>query len=371
MAEDKANRPAHQEKPAGLARIQHIIAIASGKGGVGKSTVSTNFAIALSKSGARVGLMDADVYGPSQPAMLGAMGKQPETQGDYLIPLKKHGLTFMSIGLLLAEGQPVIWRGPMASKLIQQFLGNVLWGDLDYLIVDLPPGSGDVQITLAQQAHLSGAIIVTTPQQVALGVAQKGLRMFEHVNVPIVGIIENMSGFTCPNCGTHTAIFKTGGGAKMAEKSGVNFLGSIPIDPELMASSDEGTPLMDQKIDSPSVKAFLEIAERFKSTIKEGVLSTDEPKDINLSEEGNLAIEWPDGAVEEFTPYDLRINAPDPGADTANVPLDIKIKAFERVGRYAIVISFSDGHDTGIYDFSKLRELNRKKSDSSRQSFSV
>ena len=159
----------------------------------------------------------------------------------------------------------------------------------------------------------------------------------------------------------------------MAEKFGVNFLGSIPIDPELMASGDDGTPLMVQKTDSPSVKAFLEIAERFKSAIKEGVLSVDEPKDIKLSEEGNLTVEWPDGAVEEYTPYDLRINAPVPGAgaDTGEVPLDIKINGFEKVGRYAVAINFSDGHDTGIYDFNKLRELNRKKSDSSRQSFNV
>ncbi len=168
----------HGEKlPPGLEKVKHIIAIASGKGGVGKSTVAVNFAIALKKSGYSVGLMDADIYGPSQPGMLGADKRQPDIQGDSLLPLKKHGLPFMSMGVLLDENRPVLWRAPLVTKMIYQFLGNVLWGELDYLIIDLPPGTGDIQITLAQQAALTGAIIVTTPQQVALGVAKKGLQM--------------------------------------------------------------------------------------------------------------------------------------------------------------------------------------------------
>lgn len=378
---DKSQRKPHQEIPRGLARISHIIAVGSGKGGVGKSTVSTNFAIALAKTGAKVGLMDADIYGPSQPEMLGAGKTQPEVRGDFLIPLERHGIVFMSLGLLLDERQPVIWRGPMASKMIQQFLGNVMWGDLDYLIIDLPPGSGDVQITLAQQASLSGAIIVTTPQQVALGVAQKGLHMFKHVNVPILGIIENMSGFTCPHCGEKTAIFKQGGGEKLAKELDVEFLGGIPLDPDLMASGDDGTPLLTRTTETPAAQAFIELAKRFKTRMTEVAALSSEPQAIDLNKAGKLAITWQDGHASEFSPYDLRISCPcavcvseDTGESTLDpkqVPLDIKIAGFERVGRYAVSFAFSDGHDTGIYLFSKLEEMDRKRHETKDTSFNV
>jgi ATP-binding protein involved in chromosome partitioning len=224
---------------------------------------------------------------------------------------------------------------------------------------------------LAQQAHLSGAIIVTTPQQVALGVAQKGLQMFRQVNIPVVGVIENMSGFTCPECGTHTAIFKTGGGEEMAKKFSVNFLGGIPIDPELMASGDEGKPLLSKDVASPAKKSFYDIAERFKTVMRTGDFGINEPKKIELSKEGNLVVHWPDGKVEEFAPYDLRKAAPDAAANVDNIPLDVKINSFEKVGRYAVSLVFSDGHDTGIYRFDNLQELNQKKSDASKQSFNV
>jgi len=334
MAQDKVQSQSRPEVPQGLAKVKHIIAIGSGKGGVGKSTVSTNFAIALRNTGAKVGLLDADIYGPSQPGMLGEH-KQPEVRGDFLLPIKKHGLVFMSIGLLLSDDQPVIWRGPMASKMVSQFLANVMWGELDYLLIDLPPGSGDVQITLAQQAALTGAIIVTTPQQVALGVANKGLQMFQHVSVPILGIIENMSGFTCPHCGENTPIFKSGGGQRLAAELGVNFLGGIPIDPQLMASSDEGIPLLEKGGDSPAVNAFLSLAQRFKGVVAKGVSAVFEPTSINLDDKGNLALQWPDGQTASYSPYDLRISCPcalcvseDTGEqilDPKKVPLDIKI----------------------------------------------
>jgi len=381
MANDKAQKPKYNELPRGLARVKHIIAIGSGKGGVGKSTVSTNLAIALKNTGAKVGLLDADIYGPSQPGMLGAKKTQPSVAGDFLKPIEKHGICFMSLGSLMAEDQPVIWRAPIATKMIMQFLSNVLWDDLDYLLVDLPPGTGDVQITLAQQASLTGAIIVTTPQQVALGVARKGLQMFENVNVPILGIIENMSGFVCPHCGKETDIFKVGGGKEMAEKLNVNFFGGIPIDPELMASGDSGVPLMLKGGDSPAVKAFNEIASRFHSFVSEiDDVASNEPKNIEVKD-GNLVVEWPDGETATYEPYNLRIACPcamcvseETGhrlLDPKDVPLDVKIGMFENVGRYAVALQFSDGHNTGIYRYDYLKELEKKSKDSSKGSFSV
>ena len=380
MAKDKIKNQTHSEVPEGMARVKHIIAIGSGKGGVGKSTIATNFAIALKNTGAKVGLLDADIYGPSQPDMLGEH-KQPEVRGDFLMPLKKHGLVFMSIGLLVSDDQPIIWRGPMASKMIQQFLSNVMWGELDYLLIDLPPGSGDVQITLAQQASLTGAIIVTTPQQVALGVANKGLQMFKHVNVPIIGIIENMSGFTCPHCGKNTPIFKTGGGEKMAADLGVNFLGGIPLDPELMASGDDGVPLLEKNIESPAVKAFIELAHKFKVVTAKGIVDDRLPVSINLSSEGKLEVVWPDGHIGTYAAYDLRVGCPcalcvdeDSGTrtlDPKKVPLDIKIAGFENVGRYAVGITFSDGHNTGIYNFDRLRNMEQRQKDTAGKTFEV
>src|SRR5271170_372517 len=206
-------------KNLNMPTVKNLIAVASGKGGVGKSTVSTNLALALAKTGAAVGLMDADVYGPSIPRMLGVLGKQPETDplSKKMIPFEKHGIKFMSVGMLQQESDTaLIWRGPMASKLIQQFLGGVEWGALDYLLIDLPPGTGDIQLTLTQSVPLAGAVIVTTPQDVARTITQKGLRMFQQVQVPIVGIVENMSGFVCEHCHETTNIFKHGGGKKMS-----------------------------------------------------------------------------------------------------------------------------------------------------------
>ncbi len=381
MAENKATNSMRSQTPRGLARVKHIIAVGSGKGGVGKSTVTTNLAIALRNTGAKVGLLDADIYGPSQPGLLGVGSQQPQVKGDFLVPLDKYGLVFMSIGLLMSEDQPVIWRGPMASKMVQQFLENVLWGELDYLLIDLPPGSGDVQITLAQQASLTGAIIVTTPQQVALGVANKGLQMFRHVNVPILGIIENMSGFTCPHCGKNTPIFKEGGGEKLAATIGVGFLGGIPIDPELMASGDDGVPLLEKTADSPAGKAFIDMAVKFKSVLQKVTAGADEPASIEVAADGNLAVAWPDGFTGTITPYNLRVNCPcalcvseDTGQrtlDPKQIPLDIKISGLEKVGRYAITITFSDGHNTGIYKFDRLRALAEKQEDTAGKSFNV
>ncbi len=358
-----------QTKPRGLSGIKNIIAVASGKGGVGKSTVSTNLAVALRQTGATVGLMDADIYGPSQPGMMGAQRKQPDVKGDLLIPAENYGVKFVSMGLLLDSDGPVIWRAPMAMKIIHQFIGNVDWGYLDYLLIDLPPGTGDVQLTLAQQAQLSGAIIVTTPQQVALGVAAKGLRMFEQVNVPIVGIIENMSGFTCAHCGKVTEVFKVGGGESLAESLGVPYLGAIPLDPEIVASGDNGKPVLENGKDSAAAKSFLKVAETVKTRIDlmQAQTSADEPEKIELRNSGELVVTWPDGKVSAYNPHTLRLNCPcascvneDTGQrmiGAGQIPLDIKVTAFDMIGRYAVAIQFSDGHNTGLYSFKYLKEL--------------
>ncbi len=364
------NSPAAEsDSKAGLSGIKHIIAVASGKGGVGKSTVSVNLAVALNQLGAKVGLMDADIYGPSQPGMLGSADAKPDIVNNQLRPINKHGIDFISMGLLVGEDQPVIWRAPIAMKMIQQFLGAVTWGDLDYLLIDLPPGTGDVQLTLAQQASLTGAIIVTTPQQVALGVARKGLKMFDQVNVPIIGIIENMSGFTCGHCGEVTPIFSEGGGKNMAEKMRIQYLGAIPLDPSIMSSGEDGIPVLLNGTDSAAAKSFMKIAEKVKKTAEqfsEVILKT-EPRDVSLAPDGNLHLVWPDGHGSIYTPYNLRIacgcascideDTGEKTLDPKKIPLDIKITGVNPVGRYGLAVAFSDGHNTGIYIFDRLRGL--------------
>ena len=222
--------------------VKHTIAISSGKGGVGKSTVAVNLACALVKQGARVGLMDADMYGPNVPMMMG-VHKQPEQQDGKLLPAESHGVKLISMGFFVPEETPLTWRGPMIHTAIQQFFRDVLWGDLDYLLVDLPPGTGDAQLSISQLVPLSGAVIVTTPQEVALHDSRKGLVMFQKVNVPILGIIENMSYYVCGKCGERTEIFSYGGGERAAEKLGLPFLGRIPIDPAIRAGGDSGMPI--------------------------------------------------------------------------------------------------------------------------------
>ncbi len=240
--------------------VENVIAVASGKGGVGKSTVAVNLAVALAQEGARVGLLDADVYGPSAPTMLGVHDRPHVYPDGKIQPLEAHGVRVMSVGFLIAEDQPVIWRGPMAHQLIQQFLLQVRWGELDYLIVDLPPGTGDVQLTLTQTIPLSGAIIVTTPQKVALVDAVKGLEMFRQVNVPVLGIVENMSYFLCPHCGERTYVFAREGGRRLAEERGVPLLGEIPLEPAVMEASEEGEPIVLRDPESATAQAFRALA---------------------------------------------------------------------------------------------------------------
>ncbi|HEY4715691.1 MAG TPA: iron-sulfur cluster carrier protein ApbC [bacterium] len=256
----KLQNPLQQQSP--IDGVKNIIAVASGKGGVGKSTVAVNIAAGLAFDNAKTGLLDADIYGPSLPIMMGINEKPLATPDKRIIPLEKHGLKLMSIGFLLENDAPVIWRGPMVTQLLQQFLRNVEWGELDYLIIDLPPGTGDTQLTLVQTIPLSGAIIVTTPQDIALIDASRGLQMFNKVNVPVLGIVENMSYFICSNCGHRTEIFSHGGGQKTSERLGVPFLGEIPIDPVIRASGDSGKPVIIENPVSQQSKAFMEIARR-------------------------------------------------------------------------------------------------------------
>jgi ATP-binding protein involved in chromosome partitioning len=242
-------------KPSGVARI---LAIGSGKGGVGKSTVSSNLAVALAKQGRKVGLLDADIYGPSQPRMMGINKRPASPDGKTIIPLHAHGVTLMSIGFMMEEGKAVVWRGPMLMGALQQMLGQVEWGELDVLLVDLPPGTGDVQLTLCTKSELTGAIVVSTPQDVALIDARKALDMFATLKTPVLGLIENMSMFVCPDCGSEHEIFGSGGVAAEANKMGVPLLGALPIDLDTRLAGDGGTPIAAG--DGPMAQAYAKIA---------------------------------------------------------------------------------------------------------------
>ncbi|RED11072.1 Mrp/NBP35 family ATP-binding protein [Pontivivens insulae] len=255
--------PTQQAGPQKVTGVNRIIAIASGKGGVGKSTVSSNLAVALAQQGKRVGLLDADVYGPSQPRMLGISGRPGAgDDGQTIIPLRAHGVTVMSIGFMLADDEAVIWRGPMLMGALQQFLGQVQWGDLDVLIVDLPPGTGDVQLTLAQKAELTGAIVVSTPQDIALLDARKALNMFSKTKTPVLGMIENMSTHICPKCGHESHIFGNGGAKAEAEKLRIPYLGAVPLDMSIREAGDGGAPITAADPDGQHAAIFQGMAQR-------------------------------------------------------------------------------------------------------------
>jgi ATP-binding protein involved in chromosome partitioning len=240
--------------------VRAIVAVASGKGGVGKSTVASNLALAMKANGLSVGVLDADIYGPSMPRMLGISGRPSSADGKMLRPMQNYGLKCMSIGFLVPEDTPMIWRGPMVMSALQQMLREVEWGELDIMIVDMPPGTGDAQLTMAQQVSLAGAVIVSTPQDISLIDARKGLNMFKKVNVPVLGIIENMSYFLCPHCGERSDIFSHGGARREAERLGTDFLGEVPIDLAIRETSDEGRPIVVSQPDSPYSQTFRDIA---------------------------------------------------------------------------------------------------------------
>jgi len=355
-----------------LKGVKNVVAIASGKGGVGKSTATANLALALAATGAKVGILDADIYGPSIPGMMGTTERPRSTAEGKAIPPEGYGIKIMSVGMLVGEDTPTIWRGPIASKMLQQFLSAVEWGELDYLLMDLPPGTGDVQLTLTQSAPLNGAVIVTTPQDVALRIARKGLKMFQTVNVPILGIIENMSGFVCPNCNTVHNIFRKGGGERTAREMGVPFLGSIPLDPRMVEAGDAGKPLVALDPKSSGAKAFELVARNVAAQLsitnmREGEVKN-RPKEMQLDKVPSRIV-WDDGTVMAYEWRTLRLACPCAACSNEmtgervlrdeDVPLDVKVVEARPVGRYGFSLVFSDGHSTGIYVNNLLRSLGR------------
>jgi len=247
--------------------IRNIIAVGAGKGGVGKSTTAVNLAVALQRKGARVGLMDADVYGPNTPQMLGIEGGPEVSEAKHMIPPEAFGIKVISMGMLVPADQPIIWRGPMLHGAVQQFMRDVEWGELDYLIVDLPPGTGDVSLSMAQSVPVAGAVVVTTPQGVSVSDVREAVAMFRQLNIPVLGVVENMSYFMCGHCQERTEIFGHGGGVKMAEDMGIPMLGQIPIDTRVRAGGDEGRPIVNAAPESPAAKAFAEVAGRVAAEI--------------------------------------------------------------------------------------------------------
>ena len=275
-----ARRPPERAKLPG---VKHVIAVASGKGGVGKSTVAVNLALALKAHGSVVGLLDADVYGPSVPQMMGPATTPARAMDEgHITPAVHHGIKVMSVGYFVERGGAVVWRGPMVHKLLQQFVEDVDWGTLDYLVVDLPPGTGDAQLSLAQLVPLSGAVMVTTPQEVAVNDVVKGCAMFDKVGVPILGIVENMSGYVCPQCGHHDPIFAQGGGRRLAEEVGAPFLGEIPIDGIVARGGDAGVPVVAGDPASPHARIFMDLAAALAGRISQHVLTPRQPPDLHV-----------------------------------------------------------------------------------------
>jgi ATP-binding protein involved in chromosome partitioning len=254
-----------------LPNVKNIIAVASGKGGVGKSTTAVNLALALASEGASVGILDADIYGPSLPMMLGIEGRPESVDGQTMHPMRGHGMQANSIGFLIEQDNPMVWRGPMATSALEQLLRQTNWEDLDYLIVDMPPGTGDIQLTLAQRVPVAGAVIVTTPQDIALADARKGLKMFEKVSVPVLGIVENMSVHVCSQCGHVEHVFGAGGGARMATQYGVRLLGELPLDGHIREETDGGRPTVAAAPDSPRAQAYLQMARRTAAALSQRV----------------------------------------------------------------------------------------------------
>jgi ATP-binding protein involved in chromosome partitioning len=347
-----------------------MIAVASGKGGVGKSTTAVNLALGLKAIGLEAGILDADIYGPSQPRLLGLSGRPQVAKGNALRPMQGHGLKAMSMGFLVDEGTPIIWRGPMVVSALTQMLRDVDWGNLDVLVIDMPPGTGDVQLTMAQQVPLSGAIIVSTPQDLALIDARKGLNMFRKVDVPVLGIIENMSYFVCPGCGQRSHIFGHGGAAAEAEQLGVAFLGSVPLHMDIRATSDEGRPIVASSPDSEAAQIFRAIAAKAWSEL-EGTWAArlDPPKLELTADRGELTVTFT-GAKPFGLPAEmLRVMSPSAEVQghspeqrvTVARKRNVKIKELKPVGNYAVRIVFDDGHDTGLFTWSYLQVLDRER----------
>lgn len=393
--EQTPSAPPQPAAPGKLPGIKHVVAVASAKGGVGKSTVSVNLALAFQRIGGKIGLVDADILGPSIPVMLGLpTGTPPTTTPEgKIVAADRHGLKVISMGMLVGDDNPAILRGPMVSKYLRMFIDSVQWGELDYLILDLPPGTGDTQLTLAQSFPLSGAVIVTTPQEVSLKIARRGLRMFETVHVPILGIIENMSAFICPHCSKSTDVFGHGGGERMSRQLGVPFLGTIPLDAEIVTGGDTGRPIVLEKPTSLPARAYFTIAADLAGRLEgrsptalqpftwtwetsdgepEWVERAAQPTGSRTTAIGfrrrdarTLSVLWEDGNRSDFDVRDLRLAcrcavcveemSGRPLLDPKNVRPDVSPRTITSVGNYAITINWNDGHSTGIYSFEHLR----------------
>ena len=373
QAAAQAQQPA---KPAaqGVPGVKHIIAVASGKGGVGKSTVTVNLALALKSIGLKVGIVDADIYGPSQPRLLGLSGQPQVSHGKTLKPLEGYGIKVMSMGFLVDEGTPVVWRGPMVVSALGQMLRETDWagttGELDVLVVDMPPGTGDIQLTISQNVPLAGAVIVSTPQDLALIDARKGIAMFKRVEVPLLGIIENMSYFLCPSCGERAEIFGHGGAREEALRLGVPFLGEVPLHMDIRARSDSGKPVVASVPDGVHAQIFREIAVKVWAEVERAKGTLTPPPVLDLIDNNHtLKAAFPDGRTFELPAEMLRVMSPSAevqghsAAERQTVPRkkNVKILDLKPVGNYATRIGFDDGHNTGLFTWGYLHLLGREK----------
>ena len=364
-AEPRNNSSAIQAEKSSANNIKYIIAVGSGKGGVGKSTVTMNLGHALKKQGYSVGILDADIYGPSQGAMLGGKKEKAMAFDNMIKPMDADGIKFISMGNLTGDNGPVVWRAPIAVQAIKQFLNGVHWGELDFLLIDLPPGTGDIQITLVQEAQLTGAIIVSTPQRVASEVARLGLEMFKQVNIPIMGIVENMANFTCPECNSETKLYKSKALRNMAKATGSNIIGSVPLDGDLMEACDEGKSVFSLGEKSSSALAFTNIAMNVLDYLKmphENLLGV---KKFLVADGGKIELNWADGTHSQHNAFDLRVKCKcalcvdemtgEPLLKKDEIQDDIRITGADPVGLYGMSLRFTDGHSSGIYKLEELR----------------
>jgi ATP-binding protein involved in chromosome partitioning len=362
--------PSGRQQAQTVPGVKHLIAVASGKGGVGKSTTAVNLALGFQALGLKAGIMDADIYGPSQPRLLGLKGRPEVASGKTLKPMRAYGLEAMSMGFMVDEGTPIVWRGPMVVQALNQMLREVAWGDLDVLVIDMPPGTGDVQLTMAQTVPLSGAVIVSTPQDLALIDAKKSLAMFQKVNVPILGIVENMSQFICPKCGERSDIFGHGGAAREAASLGVPFLGAVPLHMDIRAKSDSGEPVTATEPDGPHAAVFKELAAKTWEQVlaAKGEATAGKPIDLEVSKTGDrLTVVPAKGDPYEMTAEMLRVMSPSAEVQghsaeqrvTVGGKKAVKIRELRPVGNYAVRIVFDDGHDTGLFTWPYLAELYR------------
>jgi ATP-binding protein involved in chromosome partitioning len=351
-----------------LPGVRQIVAVASGKGGVGKSTVSANLALALTRAGQKVGLMDADVYGPSIPTILGIKEKPASIDGR-IQPVERYGIKVISMGFFIPANDAVIWRGPMLHKMVQDFLGLVDWGQLDTLLVDLPPGTGDIQLSLCQTIPIAGAVIVSTPQDVAWNVAQKAIVMFDKLNAPILGIVENMSHHTCTKCGHQEEIFGTGGAKRAAEMLGIPYLGGIPLLTAIRKTADAGDPVVHSDPQGEAAQSFLSVTTALSASLAAKKESKPVPAKFDGIGKPELEIEWTDGKKSVYSARELRLACPCAGCVNEitgqrmlrpeSVPANITAIGLYPVGRYAFQVLWSDGHATGLYSYDFLRKASR------------